>query len=177
MAIKLIEAGITKIVIIEKSAGFGGTWRDNRYPGCRCDVPAHLYSFSFAGNPDWSRVYPAQIEILAYLTKVATKYDLFQYIRFCSEVEGAVWNDTESKWKVTVKVLGSKDAEFESSYSIITDFLVSAVGQLNVPYTPNLPGLKTFKGKIMHSARWNLATDLQNLRIGIIGNGKTTILA
>lgn len=208
MAIKLLEAGIQRIVIVEKSAGFGGTWRDNRYPGCRCDskyyilnyaslnnrfpVPAHLYCFSFAGNPDWSRVFPDQSEILvsylnmrsglrieanieqAYLTKVAAKYELYRYVRFSSTVNGAEWNESENKWKVSVQVVGGKDAEFGSSYTIFTDFLVSAVGQLNAPSTPTISGLGDYKGKLVHSARWGLTTHaLRNKPVAIIGNGRS----
>lgn len=173
MAIKLIEAGINRIVIVEKSAGFGGTWRDNRYPGCRCDIPAHLYSFSFAPNADWSRVYPDQTEILAYLNKVAAEHDLFRYAVFSSAVEGAEWDQSNGKWHVTVQRQGVKDAEFESSFTITTDFLISAVGQLNVPYTPKIPGLEKFQGKVMHTARWSLEADLEGLRTGIIGNGRS----
>lgn len=83
-----------------------------------------------------------------------------------------MWDKEESKWKISVRVLGGKDADFESSYTITTDFLISAVGQLNEPHTPEISGLDSFKGKLMHSARWNLSDDLKGKRIGIIGNGK-----
>ncbi|KAH7350441.1 cyclohexanone monooxygenase [Pyrenochaeta sp. MPI-SDFR-AT-0127] len=175
IAVKLIEAGITNIVIFEKSSGFGGTWRDNRYPGCRCDVPAHLYSYSFAGNPNWSRVYPGQEEILAYLTQVAGSHDLFRYTRFSSAVETATWDEVESRWKVSIRNLGAKDAEFDATYTMTADFLISAIGQLNEPYTPELPGLEGFGGKVVHSARWGSGIDLRGLRVGVVGNGATAV--
>ncbi|KAK6369602.1 hypothetical protein LTS17_009508 [Exophiala oligosperma] len=175
MAIKLLEAGIKNIVIIEKSCGFGGTWRDNRYPGCRCDVPAHLYSFSFAPNPDWTRVYPDQIEILEYLNKVAADHDLFRYTTFAAVVRRAEWDESSNKWLIDVEHQSSKDSEFERSFTITTDFLISAVGQLNVPYTPKIPGIESFQGKVMHTARWAHDTNLEGLRVGIIGNGATAV--
>lgn len=173
MAIELIQAGIKKVVIVEKSAGFGGTWRDNRYPGCRCDIPAHLYSYSFAPNADWSRVYPDQVEILAYLNRVAAEHDLFRYTVFSAAVREAEWDPREGKWHVVVERQGSKETEFEDSFTITTDCLVSAVGQLNVPYRPKIPGLERFEGKVMHTARWSLEANLGGLRTGIIGNGES----
>lgn len=107
----------------------------------------------------------------AYLVGVAEKYGLYKHIRFNSTVEEARWDDIESKWKTSVVVSGQKDSEFSSSYVLNSDFLVSAVGQLNLPRTPDIPGLKDFQGKIMHSARWDWTYDLTGKRIAIIGNG------
>ncbi|ETN37694.1 uncharacterized protein HMPREF1541_07317 [Cyphellophora europaea CBS 101466] len=160
-------------IILEKSAGLGGTWRDNKYPGCCCDVWSHLYSYSFEQNPAWTREYPGQEEILEYLLGVAHKYELYRYIRFNSAVEEARWDEIENKWKVDVEVQGGKDAEFGSHYTITSDFLVSAVGQLNVPRLPDIEGLESFKGKIMHSARWDWSYDLTGKKAAIIGNGAT----
>ena len=160
-------------IILEKSGGLGGTWRDNKYPGCCCDVWSHLYSYSFEQNSDWTREYPGQEEILAYLMSVAQKYELYRYIRFNTVVDEARWDDGEKKWKTAVSVTGAKDAEFGSNYTITSDFLVSAVGQLNMPRMPDIDGLESFKGKLMHSARWDWSYDLRGKRVAIIGNGAT----
>jgi cation diffusion facilitator CzcD-associated flavoprotein CzcO len=160
-------------VILEKSSGLGGTWRDNRYPGCCCDVWSHLYSYSFEQNPDWTREYPGQEEILSYLLGVAQKYGLYRYIRFNTAVEEAHWDDDKKEWKVDVRVLGGKDAEFGDEYTISAGYLVSAVGQLNVPRLPDIEGLESFRGKMMHSARWDWSYELKDKKAAIIGNGAT----
>ncbi|KAK4942847.1 hypothetical protein LTR10_017423 [Elasticomyces elasticus] len=173
-AIDLIKRNNCRnFIILEKSGGLGGTWRDNKYPGCCCDVFSHLYSLSFEQNPDWTREYPGQEEILQYLMKVARKYDLYRYVRFNTAVDSAKWDDADKKWKTTVSVQGAKDAEFGSTYTITSDFLVSAIGQLNVPRVPDIPGLTEFKGKIMHSARWDWSYDIRGKNVAIIGNGAT----
>ncbi|KAK5551734.1 hypothetical protein LTR46_010329 [Exophiala xenobiotica] len=173
-AIDLIKRNNCRnFIILEKSGGVGGTWRDNRYPGCCCDVWSHLYSFSYEQNSDWTREYPGQEEILRYLMGVAQKYELYRYVRFNTAVESAKWDDADKKWKTTVSVQGAKDAEFGSTYTITSDFLVSAVGQLNVPKMPDIPGLDEFRGKLMHSARWDWSYDLRGKKVAIIGNGAT----
>lgn len=103
---------------------------------------------------------------------MAEKYDLYKYIRFNSAIEEASWDDASKTWKSTVKVLGGKEVEFHERYDITSDFLVSAVGQLNQPHYPEIPGLENFKGKIMHSARWDWSYNFKGKRIGIIGTGK-----
>ena len=159
-------------MILEKSSGFGGTWHDNKYPGCCCDVWSMLYSYSFAQNSDWTREYPGQEEILAYLVRVAQEYKLYQHVRFNSSVEDATWDDEEKKWKVRVTTAkGSKEAEFNPEYTLTTDFLVSAVGQLNQPKWPEIEGIDSFEGKKMHSARWDWAYDLKDKKIAMLGNG------
>ncbi|EEH11581.1 monooxygenase [Histoplasma capsulatum G186AR] len=173
-AISLLKNDIHNFVIVEKSGGLGGTWRDNKYPGCCCDINSHLYSYSFEQNPSWSRLYPSQEEILMYLHDVAEKYKLFRYIRFNSTVEEARWDDDARKWRIVVKVAGeSKDAEFADQYTLTSDFLVSAVGQLNSPSYPPIPGIEDFQGRIIHSARWDWTYDIKGKRVGIIGNGAT----
>ncbi|CAN9314619.1 unnamed protein product [Alternaria alternata] len=117
--------------------------------------------------------YPGQEEILDYLRNVARKYNLYKYIRFNTSVESAIWDDSKNRWKVDVNVTGGKDAEFNPAYSIECDFLVSAVGQLNQPQYPEIEGLGDFKGKIMHSARWDWSHSLEGKSVGIIGNGAT----
>lgn len=112
-----------------------------------------------------------------YLRNVARKYNLYKYIRFNTSVEAATWDDTKNRWKVNVNVTGGKDAEFHPAYSIECDFLVSAVGQLNLPQYPNIEGLHEFKGKIMHSARWDWSHSLQGKSVGVVGNGKSSGLS
>ncbi|KAE8378667.1 hypothetical protein BDV26DRAFT_187012 [Aspergillus bertholletiae] len=174
MAIDLIKRNkCHNFVILEKSSGVGGTWHDNKYPGCCCDVWSTLYSYSFEQSSTWTREYPGQEEILNYLTCIAEKYGLYKHIRFNSEVEQAQWDDKEMKWKVNVKVSGNKDSEFGNHYTLSSDFLVSAVGQLNVPREPAIPGLRDFGGKLMHSARWDWTYDFAGKRVAVIGNGAT----
>ncbi|KAG9832771.1 FAD/NAD(P)-binding domain-containing protein, partial [Aureobasidium melanogenum] len=176
-AIDLIKQNNCKnFIILEKSSGVGGTWHDNKYPGACCDVWSQLYSYSFAQNSDWTREYPGQEEILSYLMGVARSHNLYQHIRFNTTVENATWNDETKKWKIHVSTAkGSKDAEFNPEYDINADFLVSAVGQLNVPKWPDIPGLKEFEGKVIHSARWDWSYDLKDKKIAVIGNGATAV--
>ncbi|KAK5699118.1 hypothetical protein LTR97_006767 [Elasticomyces elasticus] len=173
-AIDLIKRNNCRnFIILERSAALGGTWQvllrqqiigiqliistrhDNKYPGCCCDVFSTLYSYSFAQNSDWTREYPGQEEILAYLTKVAQDYGLYSHIRFNTQVEEARWDDELKRWRTKVTTpKGSKEAEYSPEYEIKSDFLVSAVGQLNQPALPKIDGLDKFSGKTMHSARW-----------------------
>lgn len=172
-AIDLVKQNNCKnFIILEKSSGVGGTWHDNKYPGACCDVWSQLYSYSFAQNHAWTREYPGQEEILSYLMGVAQEYNLYQHVRFNTTVENATWDDEAKKWRIHVSTAkGSKDAEFNPKYDISADFLVSAVGQLNVPKWPQISGLKEFEGKLMHSARWDWSYDLKYKKIAIIGNG------
>lgn len=137
------------------------------------DVWSHLYSLSFEPNPNWTREYPGQEEILDYLVDVAHKYRLFKHIRFNTSVEESWWDEVSHTWKTKVARLGSKDAEFGKEYTITSDFLVSGVGQLNIPKYPDIKGLESFEGKSMHSARWDWDYSLRDKKIGIIGNGAT----
>ncbi|VUC25502.1 unnamed protein product [Clonostachys rosea] len=175
MAIKLLEAGIRDFIILEKSTGFGGTWKDNAYPGCCCDVLSTLYSYSFEQNANWTRRYPAQGEILDYVREVATKYKLYSFVRFGSEVTGATWDKKSKEWNVSVRVLSSMEAEACGTYTVQTKFFISGVGQLNQPYWPQIPGQDRFHGKIMHAARWDWSYDLKGKRIAIIGNGASAV--
>jgi cation diffusion facilitator CzcD-associated flavoprotein CzcO len=175
-AIDLIKRNNCRnFVILEKSGAIGGTWSDNRYPGCCCDVWSLLYSFSFEQKPDWTRLYPGQEEILEYLQSVAKKWDLYRHVRFNSDVRECRWDASEAKWNVNVRVTGGKDAEFSPEYTMKADFLVSAVGQLNYPRYPDIEGLGDFTGRVMHSARWDWTYDLEGKRIAVIGNGATAV--
>lgn len=158
--------------ILEKGRRVGGTWSDNEYPGCCCDVWSHLYSLSFAPNPNWSREYPTQPEIQRYLTEVARKYDLERNIHFDTSVEGSKFDIETGIWTTTAN--GGNGIQTYRSR-----FVVTAVGQLNLPKYPKISGLNQFTGKVMHSARWDHSVDLRGKRIGLIGNGtlySTTIL-
>jgi len=137
------------------------------------DVWSHLYSLSFEPNPNWTREYPGQEEILDHLVEVAHKYQLYKHIRFNTAVEEARWDDATDTWKTKPTRLGSKDSEFSKEYTVTSDFLVSAVGQLNVPKYPDIKGIDSFQGKSMHSARWDWDYDLRDKKIGIICNGAT----
>ena len=128
----------------ERAQEVGGTWRDNHYPGCACDVESHLYSFSFEPNPNWSRMYAPQPEIFAYLRHVARKYDLMRHIRFGANLVGARWDDARQLW-----VVKAEDGRvFEGQ------FLVSGMGGLSNPAIPNIQGLDSFEGTSFHSATW-----------------------
>lgn len=168
-AIDMIRLGKGRsFVIVEKGRRVGGTWSDNEYPGCCCDVWSHLYSLSFCPNPDWSREYPTQPEIQRYLAGVARKYDLESKIRFNTVVQGCTFDPTSGFWTTTVlRVDGSQKSSLKSR------FVVSAVGQLSQPNYPTIPGLDTFDGRVLHSARWDKELDLRGKRVGVIGNGKT----
>jgi len=165
MAIALKKAGIESFTIFEKSDGVGGTWRDNTYPGAGCDVPSHLYSFSFAPNPDWSRIYSPQPEILAYFEDCARRFDLLRHCRFRTELESARFDEAAGLWR-----LRTKEGE-----EVAAEILVSAVGQLNRPMYPKLPGLENFRGKTFHSARWDHDYDLAGKRVAVIGNGASAL--
>lgn len=138
-------------------------------------VWSHLYSLSFEPNPEWTREYSGQQEILDYLIGIATKYNLFRHIRFNTSVVGSRFDSASGTWTTTVRSGGGKAAEFTPEYHIRSRFIVSAVGQLNEPKIPSIPGLDTFHGKVMHSSRWDRSVPLAGKRIGVIGNGASAI--
>ncbi|KAI0139480.1 flavin-binding monooxygenase [Hypoxylon sp. NC0597] len=156
--------------IYEKEESVGGTWWVNRYPGCACDIPAHSYQYTFNPNPDWSAFYAPQREICAYLQGTAEKYGALRFVKLLHKVESCRWDDNRKKWILTVQRLDTKET-FEDD----ADVLVAARGNLSDPAFPNIPGLESFKGEVMHSARWNENYDFKNKRIGIIGNGSSAI--
>jgi cation diffusion facilitator CzcD-associated flavoprotein CzcO len=164
MAARLRERGIDDFVILERNADVGGTWWANTYPGCACDVPSHLYSFSFAPNPDWSRTYSPQPEIRAYLERVAREHDLRRAIRFGTSVTGADWDDDAARWALAT-----------SGGPVSARVLIAAPGPLTEPSLPDLPGLDRFAGTVFHSARWDHAHDLGGKRVAVIGTGASAI--
>jgi cation diffusion facilitator CzcD-associated flavoprotein CzcO len=164
MAASLKRAGITDVVLLERAADLGGTWRDNSYPGAACDVPSHLYSFSFAPNPDWSRSFSPQPEIWRYLHRVAASEGITGRIRFGEEVTGARWDPAARLWRVET-----------TAGTLTARFLVSAAGPLSDPMIPDLPGLDTFTGAVMHSATWDHDYDLAGRNVAVIGTGASAI--
>jgi len=161
MAIQLMRSGRDDFVVLEQAADLGGTWRDNTYPGCACDVPSNLYSFSFALNPEWSRTYPPQDEIWAYLRDCAERFGVADKIEYGAGVTSAVWDEDGGRWRV----------EVEGREAISARVLVSAVGGLHVPKIPALPGLDSFRGTVFHTARWRHDVDLTGQRVAVIGTG------
>ncbi len=164
MAIRLRQQGITDFVILERAPALGGTWRDNSYPGCACDVQSSLYSFSFAPNPDWSRTYSPQPEIWAYLARCAAEHDIARHFMFGQNVTGAQWHDADQRWTVTT------DTRVWTS-----EFLVLASGPLSEPALPTISGLESFQGHTFHSARWDHDFDLTGRRVAVIGTGASAI--
>ena len=165
MAIKLREAGIEDFIMLERASNLGGTWRDNNYPGCACDVASHLYSFSFETNPDWSRVFSPYNEIQAYLLRTADKYGIRPFIRFNSEVSEAHFDEARCLWEVRTK----DGASFKAHH------LVSATGPLSKPVYPDIEGLNLFQGKAFHSSRWDHDYELAGKRVACIGTGASAI--
>jgi cation diffusion facilitator CzcD-associated flavoprotein CzcO len=160
VAIKLREAGFDDFVVLERDEALGGTWWANTYPGCACDVPAHLYSYSFELNPRWSRMFAPQPEILAYLRRTARERGIEDHLRFRTEVHGARWDDDALRWNVET-----------SRGTLSAQLLVCAAGGLVEPNYPDIPGLADFQGACFHSARWDHDHDLRGERVGVIGTG------
>jgi cation diffusion facilitator CzcD-associated flavoprotein CzcO len=164
LAINLRKAGVEDFAVLERGDGVGGTWHYNTYPGCACDVPSHLYSFSFAPNPDWSRTYSPQPEIRAYLERVADQFGVRPMIRLNTEVRGASWEEEAKRWRLDT-----------SNGPITAKVLISGTGPLVEPKIPDFPGLETFRGPVMHSARWDHSIDLRGKRVASIGTGASAI--
>jgi cation diffusion facilitator CzcD-associated flavoprotein CzcO len=165
LAILLKRAGIDNFAIVEKSDGIGGTWRDNTYPGAACDVPSHLYSFSFAPKLDWRRKYATQAEILGYIEDLARTYDLHPHLRLGTELAGAQFDTGNRCWRLRT-VRGE---------AIAAKALVSGCGQLNRPRYPEIPGRALFAGRAFHSARWDHSYDLRGKRVAVIGTGASAV--
>jgi cyclohexanone monooxygenase len=159
-AIRLREAGFDDFVVFERASELGGTWRANTYPGCACDVPSHLYSYSFALNPDWSRFFAPQEEILAYLERVARDAGVEERIVYDAEVTAARWDADRRRWLLETKA-GPCEAQC----------LVGAAGPLSEPAYPEIAGLHTFAGTMFHSAQWDHEHSLRGERVAVIGTG------
>ena len=164
IAIRLKQRGYDDFVLIEQAADVGGTWRDNTYPGCACDVPSNLYSFSFALNPQWSRVFPPQREILDYLRRCARQYGILSHIRWNSELLDASWNEDDQCWHIST-----------TRGQLTADMLIFGNGPLSEPSLPPIPGIEGFEGIMFHSACWNHDYDLTGKRVAVIGTGASAV--
>jgi cation diffusion facilitator CzcD-associated flavoprotein CzcO len=164
MAIRLKQSGTDDFVILERAPDVGGAWHFNTYPGCRCDVPSHLYSFSFAPNPNWSNTYSPQPEIRDYLRRCAEEFGIRSHILTDVEVQGSAWNRDDQCWKIDT-ILGTFTARV----------LISGMGPLTEPKLPAVPGIESFEGKTMHSAQWDHTYELRGKRVASIGTGASAI--
>jgi cation diffusion facilitator CzcD-associated flavoprotein CzcO len=164
MAARLTRAGITDVVLLERAADLGGTWRDNSYPGAACDVPSHLYCFSFAPNPGWTRSFSPQPEIWDYLRRVAAAEGVTAKIRFGEEVTAARWDPAARLWRIET-----------TSSTLSARFLITAAGPLSDPLIPAIPGLDAFAGTVFHSATWDHDHDLTGRNVAVIGTGASAI--
>lgn len=166
-AIQLQRAGITDFLLLERSDGVGGVWRDNTYPGAACDIPSHLYCFSFEPNPDFSRVFSPQAEILAYLNRCADKYGLRSRIRFGADTELSEWSDRDGCWTMRC----SDGRLFRSRFSVV------GAGPLKTPRWPAVPGADTYGGALVHSSQWpadGLAV-MAGKRVAVVGTGASAV--
>ncbi len=164
-AIRLQQAGRHNFIIFEKAAEVGGTWRDNIYPGCACDVPSYLYSFSFAINPNWSRAFSKQPEILAYIKDCVKQFELGDKIRFQTGIQAIEFNEGGAYWTLTT----------ESGQQVTAQSVILALGPLNVPNIPKIEGQDTFTGAHFHSSQWKSGESLAGKKVAIIGTGASAI--
>ncbi|RFU44130.1 NAD(P)/FAD-dependent oxidoreductase [Paraburkholderia sp. DHOC27] len=165
MAIRLRQAGLKDFLIAEKANSVGGTWRDNHYPGCACDVQSHVYSFSFAPNPRWSRMFARQPEIHGYLEECAQRYGVQPHLRFGHELVSAVYDEERHGWQI----------RFANGQQWTARVLISGMGGLSRAALPDLAGLASFKGKIFHSQQWDHGYALDGKRVAVIGTGASAI--
>lgn len=161
-----IKLNCDEYVIYDRGSAPGGAWWANKYPGCAVDIPAAFYSLSFAPNPDFSKAFPPQSEILAYFNSVAQRYGVSQHIVSNTEWEGAYWQELTSTWLVKMKNIPTGEVFYHEC-----QILISAVGGLVNPNTFNVPGLETFDGDIIHTARWKSDISLRQMNVVVVGNG------
>lgn len=163
-AVRLRQAGYDDFVVLERAPEIGGVWRDNRYPGCACDVESRLYSFSFAPNPHWTRRFSPGAEIWRYLRRCADEFGLAPHLRLGHEVEEAAWDAAAARWRIRTN-RGVVEAQV----------LVAAPGALAEPRLPDLPGVGDFRGRVLHSARWTEEESLDGARVAVVGTGASAI--
>jgi cation diffusion facilitator CzcD-associated flavoprotein CzcO len=165
MAIKLRQAGMNSFLVIEKSEGIGGTWWENRYPGCACDIPSHLYSFSFDLNPQWTRMFAGRAEIQEYMVRSVERHGIRDQIRLKTVLREATWDEDAGVWHAALGDGSTIDARV----------IVSGMGALHVPRYPEIDGLERFEGPSFHSAAWDSSIDLKGKNIAVIGTGASSI--
>ncbi|MDR3663981.1 MAG: NAD(P)/FAD-dependent oxidoreductase [Mycobacterium sp.] len=163
-AIRLKKTGDHDFLVFERATEVGGTWQANTYPGAQCDIPSVLYSFSFAPNPNWTRLYPLQSELKAYIERCATEAELWPHIRLSHDVTAAQWDDAAQLWRITA-----------AGNSFTATFLIAATGPFSEPSIPDLPGLEQFTGPVFHSAQWRHDVDLRGRAVGVIGTGASAV--
>ncbi|MER7003951.1 NAD(P)/FAD-dependent oxidoreductase [Dactylosporangium sp. NPDC000555] len=166
-AYRLKQAGVP-VVVYEKNGEVGGTWLENTYPGCRVDVASHLYSYSFAQRTDWPQHFGTQEGLRQYFADFAKQHGLYEHIRFDTGVRAAAWDEAAGRWRLT---LDTPDGE----RTVTSTVLVSAVGQLNRPHVPDIPGRDEFAGPAFHSARWDHSVDLAGRRVAVVGTGASAV--
>jgi cation diffusion facilitator CzcD-associated flavoprotein CzcO len=164
MAIRLKQQGVRDLVVLERASDVGGTWFANAYPGCQCDVPSNLYSFSFAPNPDWTHSYPLQPQIQRYLRRCAERFGILEHTHLSCEMREAAWDSAAGRWQIET-----------SSGRLRAKVLVAAPGLLSEPTAPPIPGLDGFGGTVFHTARWDHGHDLSGERVALIGTGATAV--
>ena len=176
MLAKKIEVNLKDVEhqVYEKYPDVGGTWLENRYPGCRCDIPSHIYQYSWAPNPNWSSYYSTAPEIWQYFKDVAVQHDLEKYIKFNHRIVGAKWNEKRAKWDLDIQKTSPEDG------SVITfkdecDILINSTGLFSNWKWPKVPGIEKYKGKKLHSARWDDSYDFKDKNIAVIGCGSSAI--
>jgi cation diffusion facilitator CzcD-associated flavoprotein CzcO len=170
-AVALRSAGIDDLAIVDGEDGVGGTWRRNTYPGAACDVQSHLYSFSFALHPNWSRTYARQPEILAYLESVVDDFDLRRHLILRTRVRRARWNEDARQWEVQLQ-----QADGDTS-TLVADVVVSAAGLFGASKLPDIEGLAGYRGHLMHTSAWDRDVDLAGRKVGVIGTGASAVQA
>ncbi|MCS3610061.1 flavin-containing monooxygenase [Salinibacter ruber] len=163
-AIRLLQEGMTDIVVLERADEVGGVWRENRYPGCACDTASHLYSFSFAPKADWSRRFAGRDEIFAYLKQCATQFGVRPHIRFGHAVRRAVWDEEDRRWHIETS---------EGTY--VARALICGVGAHSQPLIPDLPGQERFEGRAFHSSGWPEGFDPSGRRVAVVGTGASAV--
>jgi cation diffusion facilitator CzcD-associated flavoprotein CzcO len=201
-AIRLRQAGIEDFVVFERGEAVGGTWNFNTYPGCQCDIPSHLYSFSFAPNPNWSRTYSKQPEIFEYLRRCSREHGIDAHVRLRCEVTSASWDEQAQLWRIHTRTRTAAretgddvgraidaqtprevtreptidaQAPSEVTRELTAEVLIGAAGPLSQPKLPDIPGIEDFQGTIFHSAQWNHQHDLKGERVAVIGTGASSI--
>ena len=163
--IRLRESGRDDFLIFDREPRVGGTWQRNTYPGAACDIASHLYCYSFAPNPEWTRPYAPQREILAYFERVAREYGLEPHLRLGTGVSSARWDEGSARWRL----------ELASGETVEAQFVIGAVGMFGEPARPDIPGLDAFRGAMFHSAEWDHAHDLSGERVAVIGSAASAV--